>query len=380
MKAIILDITGRTLNYDIALANAISVIISDSDELILMTPFQDVSKVSCKHRNLPSLVPKKYRDSTKAVKRYLKALECVLNYIFVLCYACFRRIDVIHFQWLPFLEFNSIELLILKLYKCLLKRTKFILTVHNIFPHDLSLEEKGQYKERFVEASEKFDSFIVHTETSKKELEEEFGVDNSLIYVVFHGILEPSDISVTDNTIKDNKWNVIIYGNQSLYKGTDIYFDALQLLPEQYKRRIRTTIAGYISNEYLSVLQSKSNGLEVDWMPYFVDENILNNKILESNLIVLPYRKISQSGVLLLALYFKKYILTSDLPAFKETLTGFTDDMFFENERPESLANTIKNYLDSNVNLEEQMSTINELNSKYSWAVSAKITLEIYKY
>lgn len=62
------------------------------------------------------------------------------------------------------------------------------------------------------------------------------------------------------------------------------------------------------------------------WMPYFVAEQKLDYEINESDVIILPYRSISQSGVLLLSLYFKKPIITSDLPSFKETLKGYRDE------------------------------------------------------
>lgn len=81
---------------------------------------------------------------------------------------------------------------------------------------------------------------------------------------------------------------------------------------------------------------------------------------------------------MLLALHFRRYLLVSNLPSFRETLDGFSDDMFFENGNPTSLADRIKAYMDGEVNLEEQKDVIEELNRKYSWSKAAEMTKQVY--
>ena len=72
--------------------------------------------------------------------------EKVTNYDVAYCIV--RRIDVLHLQWLPFLEFNSIEIPLLRCFRKLFRRCKMVLTVHNIYPHDMSAVGKVKYKER----------------------------------------------------------------------------------------------------------------------------------------------------------------------------------------------------------------------------------------
>lgn len=126
------------------------------------------------------------------------------------------------------------------------------------------------------------------------------------------------------------------------------------------------------------MLKEKSDGLCIDWMSFFVPDEVLYQKILESNVIALPYRQISQSGVLLLVLHFRRSLLVSDLLSFRETLDGFSDDMFFENGKPASLADRIKAYMDGEVNLDEQKDVIENLNKKYSWNKAAEMTKQVY--
>ena len=111
---------------------------------------------------------------------------------------------------------------------------------------------------------------------------------------------------------------------------------------------------------------------------HFVSDETLYDAIGRSDLILLPYRKISQSGVLLLALSFRKPILTSDLPSFKETLEGYPDEYFFKSEDPKSLSKLLENFVDGKIDVVLQMGIIEKLNIKYSWAETAKSTLNAY--
>lgn len=141
---------------------------------------------------------------------------------------------------------------------------------------------------------------------------------------------------------------------------------------------VQATICGVISNEYLHELQSIKTDVKIDYIPGFIDDDTLYSLIDQSDIILLPYRAISQSGVLLLALYFRKMIISSDLPSFKETLEGFTDDMFAKAEDAQSLADLITRYLRGEVDIGKQLQIIDNLNHKYSWHEAAKKTIAIY--
>ena len=115
-----------------------------------------------------------------------------------------------------------------------------------------------------------------------------------------------------------------------------------------------------------------------EWVGGVGPNKDLYQAIGESDLILLPYRNISQSGVLLLALSYKKPILTSDLPSFRETLEGYPRDYFFKPDNPKSLAEMLKRYVDGDINEEYLKEKIIKLNFKYSWSESARNTLAAY--
>lgn len=378
MKILVVDISGKVINYDIALCN--EMVSSCVDNITYMAPIKNEVDCKCAIFHLISLIPSKYQNSKAPLKRGLKAVECLLNYFILCIYLWIHSIDVVHFQWLPFLEIVGIESYIIQILKFLSPKTKYILTIHNIYPHNSSNNMKERYKIRFCKVKNLIDSFIVHTEISKADVIREFGIEQNAIDVVYHGIFVPNNYRpIIKQQPSNRKWNLIMYGNQSPYKGTDIFIKALGLLPEEVKPKVRALVCGKTDKSYLNSLQSIQTGVEIIWKPYFVEDSELFSMIDESDVIILPYRAISQSGVLLLALYFRRVIITSDLPSFKETLKGFSDELFSEAENPASLASVISNYVRGEVDIEKELKIIENLNEKYSWEKSAVNTLKIYQ-
>ncbi len=366
MNYLMVDISGKVLNYDIALCEALFKILPENNHLKLFAANIDSSKIECPSKKMLSLVPKSMRLSENKIKRGVKALEGFVSYLYLTFYVLFHRVNVLHLQWLPFLEICSVEKFFLKFIRFFSPQTKIVLTVHNLYPHNFNDKQKESYRKRFDGIKNLINTFVLHLECSKIEFCQFFDVAPSKVKVVHHGVFVPQNVEIVSH-VRGEKLNLIMYGCQSYYKGTDIFVDALNLLPEESKRKIHATIVGKIDNGFYQELKQKTNGLDVEWIPEFVSDDVLYKKIMESDAIVVPYREISQSGVLLLALSFKRMIIASDLPSFKETLAGFSDEMFFENGKAESLAKAIERKLHSPDGIKIYDSIIENLREKYSW-------------
>lgn len=378
MKVLIVDISGKVLNYDIALCNAIHK--ENAADIIFTAPSSMISYFSFKTLKLLNLVPAKYKNTEAFWKKIVKALEGVINYLILIIYVFVNRKDVIHLQWLPFLEVFGIERYFLRMIKFVSPSSHLILTIHNVYPHNFSQLSKEKYRRRFQRVTRYVDSFIVHTNNTKENVAREFGLEGCDIEVVHHGIFSTNDyVPLKWRGAPDGKWNLIMYGNQSYYKGTDVLVESLNYLPKEIKDDIKLTICGDIQKTYYEQLKGIETGVEIKWIPSFVESKELYSMIDRSDIILLPYREISQSGVLLLALYFKRPIIASDLPSFRETLFGFTNEMFCNAGDAQSLAQTITNYVNGKVDINKQLEMIDNLNLKYSWEESARKTLNVYK-
>lgn len=366
MKYLMVDISGKVPKYDIALCEAISSVLGKKDELVLLAANINPQIIDCKSKRLLSLVPKKFQNSDNKFKRAVKALEGFLNYLYLVLYVFFKRPSIIHFQWLPFLEISSVECVFLRLIKFASTKSKIWLTVHNIYPHNSNDTARSKYKARFDTIEKFFDSFILHLQSSKDEFCKQFDISELRCRVIPHGVFEPKNLKITHHE-RRKKIHLVMYGNQSFYKGTDILVDAIAMLPKEIQSKFSTTIVGQISEMYLKKIQERAKGLNIKFIPEFVSDEILNEIILESDVIVMPYREISQSGALLLALYFERTIICSKLPSFKETLIGFDDDSFFEPNSVASLSNTLAKLTDSSFDFEKHEENCRMVRKRYLW-------------
>lgn len=372
MKVILLDISGKVINYDLALYEAIKKEAKDASVRFLAPGY-----------GLLSLIPKRWQHSDNLVKRLVKVAEGLLNYAFTCVKVACAKPDVLHLQWLPFMEVVGWETPILRCLKRLSPKTRLVLTIHNIYPHNMSDEPKKVYNERFQEACSLFAAIIVHTKISKADVIKEFGLNADKVHVCCHGVFEPKGITISSECRKDGKLHILQFGGQSYYKGTDLLVDAVCNLDEERKKRIETRIVGGISHSFLDELKAKDTDSIITWKAYFLSDEELYQEINAADLIVLPYRAISQSGVLLLSIYFGKLIICSDLPSFKETLQGdegegLDDRLFFKSEDAGSLRELIMRYIDGNIDEDAIRERVLHLKSLYSWQSAAKATMKVY--
>lgn len=371
-KFIIVDISGKVDKYDKALANSLTNV-SMSGSISLLYP----------GHGLISLVPQRFKNSGNIVKRLVKVVEGGINYTYLIGLCATKHVDVLHFQWLPFMEVNGFEIPVLKLIRTLSPSTKMILTIHNLFPHNLRDDGKPSYSKRFCRVSTFFDEFIVHTQSTKNDVIREFTLPQDHIHVCAHGVFAPSGVVPEKTNREGGKLRVLLFGNQSRYKGTDILVDAVSRLDEAHGSKVDVRIIGEITPSFLAEMKDRDIHGRIRWSPHFIDNKSLFNEINSCDLIVLPYREISQSGVLLLSLYFEKLIVCSDLPSFVETMRGdegeeLDDDLFFESGNPVSLCKLLSRYIDNatdEIAIHHRLSVLKE---KYSWDSSAKATLDVY--
>lgn len=368
---LLVDISGKVDLYDEALYKAIKLLLPDS-----------VVKLLIPGNGLLSLVPWKFRTSKFIVKRLIKIVESFINYTNLLVKVLLLKPNVLHLQWLPFIEFNSWEIPIIKCLKKFSPDTKLILTIHNIYPHNMNEEAKLKYNIRFRKACTHFDSIIVHTKSSKEEVINEFAIASKKIHVCCHGVFVPQKLTHYNSKV-DEKLHILQFGSQSYYKGTDILVEAICSLSNDRKAKIETHIIGGIDPSFLNELKKKDTASLIKWKPYFLDDEELYQEIYKSDIIILPYRAISQSGVLLLSIYFEKLIICSNLPSFIETMRGNDGDildeyLFFNTEDVESLKNLLEDYIDKKINTDLIYKRVKNLKDLYSWDSAAKATISVY--
>ena len=377
MKILAIDISGKVYKYDELLYRCIDKQIATNDAFTFACPYFSMQK-NAKPLHLCSFVPAKYRSSSLLWKRMLKMLEGIWNYLLVLRYIKSEKIDVLHLQWLPFLEVCNWEKLWLKYIRKHNPSLRIILTTHNIYPHNSTDVQKHAYKRRLKAIVPLIDRFIVHNNTSKQAIIHEFGICSDHISIVHHGIFIPTNLPPRKRD--DKKIRILLFGQQSLYKGTDILIKAIELLPHNILSNIEVHIEGTTDSQLYEQFEKQAKSLSIVWNNQYIDDDSLNQELQDADIIVYPYRAIAQSGALLLGLYFKKPVIISDLPAFIETLgPNYPKDLICETGNPQSLADAIMWYANHASQLHFLKDYIQKIIETNSWEEAAQKTIIIYK-
>lgn len=235
-----------------------------------------------------------YRQDMNPLVKIISYLCSLLKLVAILKSV---RPDVLHIQWWK--QWN-LDYFFLSIYMRYAKQIVF--TAHNLVPHNSGDSMKTKCMKYYY----KVDKIIVHDHNSKRELIKDFQVKEDKIAVIAHGVLE---FSVDEEEVKSimdklaakyslkDKLVFASMGGQSPYKGTDLICDA------------------YLNSEYLInndnvflIIAGKGNIASPERFEGCNNVLIANDSLSDSefqaimrltDVMLLPYRKISQSGVLL---------------------------------------------------------------------------------
>lgn len=326
--------------------------------------------------NVMSFLWFKYNSYTRAIPKLI-SYSCSLRKI-----AHFIRNEhpkIVHIQWARFLPLDIPFLKFLRSNKI-----KIVYTAHNVLPHDSGMK----YKKGFGKYYNLVDHIIVHSQITKKELMEIFNLSDKKISVIPHGMIniEEDEVKVKDKIaelkIKYNLGNKLIFssvGLQTYYKGVDNIVN------------IWATNPCFANNSDCHLmLIGKNDGIDVSSLTNLsnvtiVDERISNIDFLSfirlSDVILLPYRKISQSGVLFSALANNVPIIVSEVGGLPDPLKIGHVGWNIGEPTKENLENTMMG-IKANPNILSEVSSntieFDKVKKHYDWSRISNLTLDLY--
>ena len=208
---------------------------------------------------------------------------------------------------------------------------KIIMICDNIFPHERFPLSKMLIK-RLIN---KVDGFLVQSSTVENELKSL--LKNPIYIKKFHPIYddypEGMDMSKAREILNINESKVVLFfGLVRKYKGLDMLIQSMNHVFEK-DRDIRLLIAGECygdKDEYLNLINNSKFKNNIIWVERFIPDSEIPIFFSASNVVVLPYRTASQSGVIPLAYNYNKPVITSNLESLTEVIdegkTGHTFD------------------------------------------------------
>lgn len=157
---------------------------------------------------------------------------------------------------------------------------------------------------------------------------------------------------------------ILFFGNVDYYKGVDMLVEVFNENENQLKHKL--VIAGR-GLDY----QGGENIIRIN---RFIDDEEIESLFKKAKLVVYPYRSITMSGVLSLAMYYNKRILASDLDFFLQYQSESV--IYFKNGIKESLTQKLLNECDCI----QSVCNKDDYNQFYSTQNRVQSYLELYEH
>lgn len=268
--------------------------------------------------------------------------------------------DLIIFDWWhPFFAFCHFTISSL-LNKKLKERIIFI--TENFISHEKNLFESILTKiglsnaKFFIALSQKVESDLKVIAGKRKIYRSELPVYNHLKgnENQKNEIRKRFNFSETDKVL-------LFFGYVRKYKGLDLLIRGLKILTDNFLQlNLKLLVAGEFYDDKENYIRLIDELNLKDKIQIF-DEYIPNEKVKEffiaSDLVVLPYRSATQSGILNLSYGFNKPVVITDVGGLSEFVIPEKTGIIAKGANPESISQAIKKYFDlsDRVNFEENI-------------------------
>jgi len=193
----------------------------------------------------------------------------------------------------------------------------------------------------------RFSSCLIVLSESARDMLLRQGVSESKILVIPHGSKRPSLKVKKDCKVKigldPNKTVVTIFGYVKREKGHDLLVEAGRYIGNGAVLLIAGDDRAHDLKErkgYLEELKVVATDRTI--FCGFVEENEVPLVLNATDIMVLPYREVRQSGVLNWSLAYKIPTITSDLPYFREIQRKYSCIRLFESGNVHSLVGAIR--------------------------------------
>jgi glycosyltransferase involved in cell wall biosynthesis len=224
-------------------------------------------------------------------------------------------IVIVHY-WMPFFAPALRKISVL-----LKKNTdvKIIVICHNLIPH-----EKHGFNKFFTKYFiNKIDRFVVMSESVKSDLlniipNAKFKLTSHPIYNIFGKTI---DKDIARKTLGIKAKNVILYfGLIREYKGLDILLNSIPKIKQDLNDFI-VIVAGECyekTEKYYAIVENLKIQDSVDLRLKFIPDNKVAQYFSATDVIALPYRTATQSGITQIAYNFNRPVIVSDVGGLSE--------------------------------------------------------------
>lgn len=223
----------------------------------------------------------------------------------------------------------------------------FYVDIHELYAHRYSNSKKIIKLINYIYINY-INKVIVHSERTKKLLVE-INFKGDVLFVphfkyMFDKRIIEQNISY-DISSKLNSENIkfLFFGNITKAKGIEIIIDSFSKLLKLYSN-VTLIIAGK-NLDNIDITTLKNNYKNCHVFDRHINDDELKYLYKNTDYVLLPYIKSSQSGIFEMAIFFRKPMILSDIPYFKKMLSQFPSFGILSplEKYEESIAEIIKN-------------------------------------
>jgi glycosyltransferase involved in cell wall biosynthesis len=276
--------------------------------------------------------------------------------------------DVVHYQWLTL---EAIDAFLLP------RDAPVVFTSHNVLRR-----AEGRMRELAARlVARRADALIAHTAAGARQLSERFGADASRVHTIPHGAFDylthqaredplPPELAAVEGPV------ILWFGILRPYKGVDVLLDAFR---ELEGAELWVVGRPWMPFEPLRQAAEAARGT-VRFVDRFVTDPEIPAYFRRADIVVLPYRRIDQSGVLYTALAFGKAMVLSDVGGFTEIGREHGAAKLVPPEDPDALREALTQLVDDPAERDALGARAAAAAAgPFSWDAIAQQTLALYR-
>lgn len=318
-----------------------------------------------------------------ALRRIVKSIEYVANILMLLIRLTLAPPDVLHVQFLPFLERGfSFELWFLRFVRR--RNVPVVVTVHNL-PNRNAQSRDVLYRDLYSQA----DALIFHGREARDYITARLSIDPGKMWVIPHGPLFEQLCKESPAEAREKLGLpagdplVLCLGVISEYKGIPFLIDAWKQHAEAGGQG-KLVIAGSGDPQLLAEIENRvavhDLASSVELRLRFIPVELLPLFYQAADIHIYPYKAGTTSGALLSGLNYGKAIIATQLPLFQELMSDEENALLVPYGDTERMASAIGRLVEDSALRERLARGVAALNKKReSWRDIAGATLQCYE-
>ena len=323
--------------------------------------------------------------------RPTRKMARVLTYYWrLVCYSARAKPKIFHILWNN--KFQLFDCTLLMLYYKLLRK-RIVFTAHNVNAGKRDSNDSWLNRLSLKVQYNLSDHVFVHTDGMKREMISEFHIPESKVSVIPFGINNTVPNTGLSSAEAKRRLDVssgdkmmLFFGNIAPYKGLEYLMAAFSVLLKK-DRSYRLLIVGKPKgpqsywNEIRRTIVNSDIGDRVMEKIEYVPDEATELYFKAADVLILPYTRVFQSGVLFLGYSFGLPAIAADVGTLKDEIIEGQTGFVFKPQDSSDLAKTIWRYFTTELfsGLDRWRPKIKAYaNERNSWNEVTKITTSVY--